>query len=771
MLRKGIQTGFYLGMGLVFLTLIGLPSDDSEQLAGLAVPIFLLLTFYLGWRTARKIPLNDYRTWISTTLIQGFTAGVVLLSFLAVINHWHAKNIDVQRQMLDKMNTYPIHVLSGIPDEELFPNPDPNPITGEYDEDVPQRTDPMRLSFKEKYAIVSLFGLHIGGLIGLAALLVNASFWGGAAYNLYHRVDWQTIRQRTNEQMNTTRVGNALPVIGHWFLLLLPFFIFLMFWATVSHHTAENEVFQAIGYEEPIYIFNINRQLGLTSQSLIDGTSIQLALGFLIIITSLLALKRVRREPSSLNYAVRIALTAGVLIFIILLALWRIDAHNVRFILPSEDSTINQALSMLAVLVMGVAALVYVSYANQRPESFETTFVVVIALATILITPLFMNQYQTAVMGRVTRSIMFGIGLNIVVGYAGLLDLGYVAFYAIGAYAFAFIALENDRHKLSLDHLNLVGWGLVIAIVVAPVIALLGARLRQNRMERTAGISKGSTLLISLGIVVVSVVVTFLLRFVLAEAGVFDSVYAFSSFLVAIPVSMLVAAFAGVLLGIPVLRLRGDYLAIVTLGFGEIIGLFLKNLDNVTGGPSGAIGVPKAVPSGTPTDISNLSMLYLAIVGAVIVILVAFRLRDSRLGRSWLAMRSDEDIAQAMGINLVNTKLLAFSIGASFAGLAGMLFASQQNAIFPDDFTLEISINVLALVIIGGMGSIPGVVVGAIALIGLPELLRPIADYRIMAFGLLLIFTMVALPNGLMPSPTPALEDEARQLAKEEQQS
>ncbi|MBZ0307652.1 MAG: hypothetical protein K8I82_16410, partial [Anaerolineae bacterium] len=418
--------------------------------------------------------------------------------------------------------------------------------------------------------------------------------------------------------------------------------------------------------------------------------------GFLIIITSLLAFKRVQREPTSLSYATRIGLTAGMLIFILLLALWRIDAHNVRFILPSEDRTTNQLLSMLVVLVMGFAALVYIVQTNKRPDNFETTFVVVMALATILVTPLFMNQYQTAVMGRVTRSIMFGIGLNIVVGYAGLLDLGYVAFYAIGAYAFAFIALENDRHKLSLDQLNTVGWALVIALVVVPAVALIGARMRQNRVQRTA---RGSSLLLSAGIVAVSVAVTLLIRYLLAEAGVFDGVYAFSSFLVAIPVSMLVAAFAGMLLGIPVLRLRGDYLAIVTLGFGEIIGLFLKNLDDITGGPSGAIGVPKAVPSGTPTDISNLSMLYLAIVGAVIVIVVAFRLRDSRLGRSWLAMRSDEDIAQAMGINLVNTKLLAFSIGASFAGLAGMLFASQQNAIFPDDFTLEISINVLALVI------------------------------------------------------------------------
>lgn len=765
---RGVKTGFYLGLGLVFLTLIGLPSDDSEQLARLAVPIFLLLTFYMGWRTARHIALNDLKNLAATTLLQGFSAGVVLLIFLAVINSWHAKGIDVQRRMLDKMNTYPMQVLSGVPTSELFPDPAPNPVTGEFDEGVRQRTDPIRLSFQEKYAVVSLFGLHVGGLIGLAALLVTVSFWGGAAHNISRRIDWQALRQQSRTRVNETRVGNILPAVSHWLLLLLPLLIFLLFWATVSQRTEENEVLHALGFEKPIYLFNINQQLGLSSQSLIDGTSIQLALGFLVIISSLFALKWARREPSALSYSARVGITAGVIVFIVLLALWRIDAHNLRFILPSEEAATNRTLSMLVALVMGAVAVAYAAHANKRPEAFEQTFVILVSLAAILATPLFMNQYQTAVMGRVTRSIMFGIGLNIVVGYAGLLDLGYVAFYAIGAYSFAFIALENDRHKLSLEHLNMVGWALVIALVVTPLIVWAGTQLRKSRgAHANPGYSKLSSWLVSVGVVSVSIVITFLLRYLLAEAGVFDGVYAFSSFLIGIPVAMMVAAFAGLLLGIPVLRLRGDYLAIVTLGFGEIISLFLKNLDDITGGPSGAIGVPKAVPRGTPTDISNLTMLYLAMVGVVIVMTVAFRLRDSRLGRSWLAMRSDEDIAQAMGVNLVNTKLLAFSIGASFAGLAGMLFASQQNAIFPDDFTLEISINVLALVIIGGMGSIPGVVVGAIALIGLPELLRPIADYRIMAFGLLLVFTMVALPDGLMPSPTPALEEDARRLAKE----
>src|SRR5690606_389386 len=211
--------------------------------------------------------------------------------------------------------------------------------------------------------------------------------------------------------------------------------------------------------------------------------------------------------------------------------------------------------------------------------------------------------------------------------------------------------------------------------------------------------------------VVLAIGVTLLVKTLLEAAGIYN-VYEVSSFLVALLVALFVSGFVGILLGIPVLRLRGDYLAIVTLGFGEIISLYMLNLDKVTGGPSGAIDIPKPVTDGTNIATSNLVLLYLSIIGAALVVLMSTRLRSSRLGRAWLAMRSDEDIAQAMGINLVNNKLLAFSFGAAFAGIGGLLFASRQNSIFPGDFTLEVSINALALVIIGGMGSVPGVIIG-----------------------------------------------------------
>jgi branched-chain amino acid transport system permease protein len=180
---------------------------------------------------------------------------------------------------------------------------------------------------------------------------------------------------------------------------------------------------------------------------------------------------------------------------------------------------------------------------------------------------------------------------------------------------------------------------------------------------------------------------------------------------------MVAAGLGGVLLGIPVLRLRGDYLAIVTLGFGEIIRLFMLNLSELTNGPRGLLNIAPPMVGGyslgNPRDI-----FLLALAGAALIALVANRLDGSRLGRAWVAMREDEDVAQATGIHLVYTKLMAFAIGALFAGLAGQLYAARQTNIFPENFSLFVSIDALSLVIVGGMGSIPGVVLGALALKG-----------------------------------------------------
>ena len=325
---------------------------------------------------------------------------------------------------------------------------------------------------------------------------------------------------------------------------------------------------------------------------------------------------------------------------------------------------------------------------TQKTKSgWESRIVLALLLVSIAYLPFTLDQFQNSVMGMVFIFVMMGLGLNIVVGYAGLLDLGYVAFFAIGAYMYAFVAAPFSSPLITQWLVNL-------------------------------GVDPSSPLL---------------------------------GFWVAIPVSMLAAGLGGVLLGIPVLRLRGDYLAIVTLGFGEIIRLFMLNLGPLTNGPRGMLNIPAPAIGGyslgNPRDI-----FILALLGSAIVAFVAQRLNNSRPGRAWEALREDEDVAQATGINLVQTKLLAFAIGAMFAGFAGQLYAARQVNIFPENFTLFVSIDALSLIIVGGMGSIPGVVLGAIALKGLPEVLRGVDEYRIVTFAALLIIMMIVRPEGFLPS-------------------
>lgn len=270
--------------------------------------------------------------------------------------------------------------------------------------------------------------------------------------------------------------------------------------------------------------------------------------------------------------------------------------------------------------------------------------------------------------------VLMGLGLNIVVGYAGLLDLGYVAFFAFGAYTMGILTSAGELGRTNLN------------------------------------------------------------------------------FWAALPFAVLVGVIWGLILGFPVLRMRGDYLAIVTLGFGEIIRvLALSNwLKPLGGGAQGILLIPKPKIFGLVFDSPQL-MYYLVVLGAVLAAFVTVRLRDSRLGRQWMAMREDEDVAEAMGINLVQTKLLAFSIGAGFSALAGAIFAARIGNIFPHSFNILISMNAVSLIIVGGLASIPGVIVGALILVGLPELLREFAEYRLLMYGLLLIIMMLVKPDGFWP--------------------
>jgi branched-chain amino acid transport system permease protein len=233
----------------------------------------------------------------------------------------------------------------------------------------------------------------------------------------------------------------------------------------------------------------------------------------------------------------------------------------------------------------------------------------------------------------------------------------------------------------------------------------------------------------------------------------------FMNFWWTLPIGIVAAAIIGVLLGIPVLRMRGDYLAIVTLGFGEIIRILSRSvaLKDFTGGPRGVREVGGPMLFGI--DLQNeFHFMYLIILGIILVAFVTSRLQHSRVGRAWMAMRGDEDVAEAIGIHTLKYKLLAFAIGAAFAGFGGVIFASRNRFTGSEDFALIVSVNVVCLVIIGGMGSIPGVVMGALVLKGLPEILRELDEYRMLIFGILLIIMMIVRPEGLWPSQRRKME-------------
>lgn len=307
---------------------------------------------------------------------------------------------------------------------------------------------------------------------------------------------------------------------------------------------------------------------------------------------------------------------------------------------------------------------------GQRVLKITSSFLLIILLLAL---PQILGLFLSEVLTIVGLYVLLGWGLNIVVGFAGLLDLGYVAFFAIGAYT--------------------------TAVLTSP------------------------------------------------ELGFFNL-----SFWTALPFAILMGVLSGVLLGIPVLKMRGDYLAIATLGFGEIIRILVLSdfLRPWLGGAQGIAKIPKASIGGFELA-GPQQIYYLILAGCLLVGIISWRLRDSRLGRAWMAVREDEDVAQALGVNLVTTKLLAFATGAAFSALSGAIFATKLGSVYPHSFNVMISINIVCLIIVGGMGSLPGVLVGSIALVGLPELLREFAEYRLLVYGAALVAMMLLKPEGLWP--------------------
>jgi len=291
------------------------------------------------------------------------------------------------------------------------------------------------------------------------------------------------------------------------------------------------------------------------------------------------------------------------------------------------------------------------------------------ALVAILAVP-HLGAYSIRVVDSVLIYTLLGIGLNLVVGYAGLLDLGFVAFYAVGAYSYALLA--SPQFGIHLP------------------------------------------------------------------------------FLLVLPIGAGIGALFGVLLGLPVLRPRGDYLAIVTLGFGEIIRVLLNNADRLTNGPQGIIGIDRARAFGISLT-RPVDFFWVLLVACIVCGTIVYRLERSLLGMAWAAIREDQDAARGVGVNTTRAKLAAFAISAAVGGLAGVIFAAFQRYVSPDSFSLNESILVVLIIVIGGVGNIFGVLLGAFVLVLLPEFLREFAAYRMLVLGLVMAVLIVLRPQGLLP--------------------
>jgi branched-chain amino acid transport system permease protein len=418
-------------------------------------------------------------------------------------------------------------------------------------------------------------------------------------------------------------------------------------------------------------------------------------LGIVILLAVGLLLGAVAAGVLLLPARVRSAITQAVM-WVLLIGLLRDLIVTVSFRWGPLASVIRQFFAVSGLTVVGALSLLLViggsaywrfgrpkreamAVFNQQRSSVRWLTLLGIGIVLLLL-PVILGIFFSEILGNVSMYILMGLGLNIVVGFAGLLDLGYVAFFAIGAYT--------------------------MGILTSPELGIASLTWWQ-----------------------------------------------------ALPFSLLASFLSGFVLGLPVLKMRGDYLAIVTLGFGEIVRLLVLS-DWLRPWLGGTQGIQRIAQPRIGDFVLNTQqeIYYLFLFGLGIVAFIAWRLKDSRLGRSWMALREDEDVAMAMGINHVATKLLAFATGALFSGLAGAIFAAKLTSVYPHSMNFLVSINVLSLIIIGGMGSIPGVFIGALVLIAAPELLREFAEFRYLVYGALLVTMMLTRPEGLWPEKRRQLE-------------
>ncbi len=676
MLREPLRYGLYAAVVTLILTLTGIFGTFAGRgvIPGVTLSTALLILVFVG--AGFVAATRSRQIGVGATLISGIVGSLVVGVALALLV-WLQSNVDLSFVFPDIGQLLGSTLTLGQTDlgQGLLTLLGASALFGALGGLLPQMNNRLRRVLVTSLALTVVIGLLQAQLEAIITLpdAITLSLTFGIGYLVARRVGRDNLPTRTLLGLLAgAAVGLVLSFLANGGALL-PGGL-LRFGETVPILLNQDPASRLVLY---LVIFGFAGAVG----GMVTGASRAIHNGAGVFVVSLLIL-------GILNIESNMTMLATVATFgLLAVGLW---------LVPQLGAPVDKRYTRLS-----------------RGQRGNVNLVAGLALFVILIVaPMFLGQYITDVLNLVGLYIIMGIGLNIVVGYAGLLDLGYVAFFAIGAYMLGLLTTPS-------------------------LLTCGGVEAAQITPETFAATCKVLT------------------------------------FWEAWPISIVAGALFGVMLGIPVLRLRGDYLAIVTLGFGEIIRLIIKfdDFKPLLGAAQGIANIPRPVLDASALNpawhvelTGAVGIYYLILAGIIVTAVIATRLAATRLGRAWRAMRADEDVAQAVGINLIRTKLLAFSIGAAFAAMGGAVATTRLYGAYPDSYTLQVSINVLSLVIIGGLGSIPGVIVGSLVLIGLPEVLRELESYRLLAFGAMLVVAMLLKPNGLIP-PTPRrLTEIAREI-------